>query len=84
MSITLLKLSADWCAPCKTLSATLQKMNVVYQEVDADKEPEVALKHQVRGLPTLILLKDDLEVSRKVGALTEQKLKEWFETHNFK
>ena len=67
----LIKFSSLWCGPCKSLSANLSKVDLSglsFQEVDIDKEPTLAQQHNVRGIPTLILLdSEDNELRRLVG-----------------
>ena len=64
---------ADWCAPCKMVAPLvdeiaheqLGKMLVV--KIDTDAAPEVALKYEIRSIPTLIVFKDGEEVERSMG-----------------
>lgn len=52
---------ADWCGPCKMMSPILKKLknemgdrlNII--KIDTEKNPDAAIKYQVRGVPTLIL-----------------------------
>lgn len=67
----IIKFSADWCSSCKSLSANLAKVDLdglSFQEVDIDKEPSLSRQHNVRGIPTLILLDSEgNELRRLVG-----------------
>lgn len=67
----LLKFSADYCGPCKSLASNLTKLDLSglsFQEVDIDKEPSFSQQHNVRGIPTLILLDSEgSELRRLVG-----------------
>lgn len=75
----ILKFSASWCGPCKMLSMTMAgiKDQIPYpvEEIDIDENTELAQKYSIRGVPTLVLVNDDKEVKRKVGALTAPELK---------
>ena len=76
----LLKLGAEWCQPCKALSKTISESNLPIQvdEVDIDEHPEIAAKHMVRGVPTLILLNDAGDVlKRHTGAMNKTQLLEF-------
>ena len=80
MNNKLLKFSATWCGPCKTLTKTLHEMGVEYSEVDADMQPELISKYGVRGVPTLLIVdQDGKEVSktRLVGAKTAPEIEGW-------
>jgi thioredoxin 1 len=75
-----LKFSASWCGPCKMLAMTVKELDdntVPITDVDIDENLELATKYGIRGVPTLVLLKDGLEVKRVTGALTLPKLKEF-------
>lgn len=59
-----------WCPHCKTAKPEWQKLkseyentpvnntNVIFREVDCDKEEEVAEQYNVEGYPTIKLIKD--------------------------
>lgn len=68
-----LKFSATWCGPCKSLANIIEKYydgDVEIEEVDIDESQEVAIKYGVRGVPTCVLLNDEgQEVARKVGVM---------------
>lgn len=68
-----LKFSASWCGPCKSLAKTIEdyyKGDVRIEEIDVDNNRELAEKYGIRGVPTCILLDDnDIEVTRKVGMM---------------
>ncbi|MDX1638682.1 MAG: thioredoxin [Balneolaceae bacterium] len=54
---------ADWCAPCKMMNPILKKLKhemgdqLTIIKIDTEKNPEAAIRYQVRGIPTLILFK---------------------------
>lgn len=76
----LLKLGAEWCQPCNALSKTISESNLPIRvdEVDIDEHPEIAAKHMVRGVPTLILLNDAGDVlKRHTGAMNKAQLLEF-------
>lgn len=77
----LLKFSASWCGPCKMLSTTIAgiKEQITYpiEEIDIDSNTELAQKYNIRGVPTLVLIDDEKEVKRKVGAMTAADLKQF-------
>ena len=67
--VTVLKFSASWCAPCKMLSQALGERENV-QEIDIEQDMELAQKYKVRNVPTLVFLKNDVEIHRSVGVIS--------------
>lgn len=74
-----LKFGADWCTSCNMLSKTIEgiETNVVIEEVDIDEQSELAVEYGIRGVPTLVMLDENVEVKRSVGNLTKQQLESW-------
>lgn len=80
MSNKILKFSAAWCQPCKSMSATLSRMTLPLDvdNIDIDDQHEIALKYAIRGVPTLVMVDEaGVEVSRLVGSKTEAEIKNW-------
>ena len=83
----ILKFEAEWCGQCKALTPILKRVlenhtDITLTKVDIETEEETTLKYHIRNLPTLIFLKDDVEVGRTSGVLTtdtlEDKIKEFY------
>ncbi len=83
----ILKFEAEWCGQCKALTPILRKVlenhtDITLTTVDIETEEETTLKYNIRNLPTLIFIKDDIEVGRTSGVLTadilENKIKEFY------
>lgn len=74
------KFSAEWCVNCKPLKTILESnpLSIPLIEIDIDEHPELAQQYNVRGVPTMVLVQDGKEVSRKVGLLTASELTETF------
>ena len=56
---------ADWCAPCKAMKPTLEKLNkdmqgkAIIQYLDIDKYPNVARRFPVELIPTQLFINKD-------------------------
>jgi len=75
--LTLLKFSSSSCTPCKILDEQLSKLdlsNFNYQSIDIQEHTDLAIKHKIRSVPTLILLDNNSELKRHIGGLTPQQL----------
>ena len=70
---------AEWCGPCKAMSPTLdafQKISdVPLIKIDVDKERDIAMKYDVRGIPCFIYFEDGLAKTRASGVQSLQQLK---------
>lgn len=74
-----LKFQATWCGPCKAMSKTLENVqtDVLIEEVDIDEKSELTTQYGIRGVPTLVMLQDGIEVKRLVGAKNKEELENW-------
>lgn len=76
--LQILKLSSSYCAPCRALIPIIQQvkqeMNLDVISYDADEHESVFTQYNVRAVPTLIFLKNGLEVARKTGMMTKDAL----------
>lgn len=81
--IKLLDFWAEWCGPCKLMHPIIEDMKQKYAdriefvEINVDENPEESIKYQVASIPTYIILKDDKEVARTLGATTPDKFEKF-------
>ena len=67
--------SAPWCGPCKMFGPVMDRVaadGIPVKKVNIDYEPEVITKFGVKSVPTVILVENEEEVSRFVGAKSQQ------------
>ena len=70
-----LEFYADWCGYCKALEPTMNQLEnegVKIIKINTDKYPELARQFGIRGLPTVIYIKDGKIVGRTVGYAPEE------------
>lgn len=73
------KFSATWCPPCKQLSKNLENIDspIQIEEIDIDENKELPRKFNIRGIPTMVIVENDVEIKRKGGAMTAPEFLEW-------
>lgn len=85
--LTIVDFYADWCQPCKIMAPIFEALEKEYagkfafKRVDVEAEGEYAAKFDIRGIPTFVILKDDKEIDRKVGAMPKEIVKKWLDAH---
>ena len=77
--IEVIKFGASWCGPCRVIAKQLEGLDFTSIDIDEDQEG-LARKSNVRSVPTLIFMKDGIEVSRHSGLLTRQEYLDKIET----
>ena len=76
----LLKFSATWCGPCKSLANNFKHVDMGEVElvnIDIEEDEAAATFYSIRGVPTLILFEDGKEVKRKTGVLMADRIQEF-------
>lgn len=74
---------ADWCRPCKPLTMLLERVAHESQGgfrlalVDSDKNPNLAIRFNVRSLPTVKVFSGGAVVAEFVGAQPESRVREF-------
>jgi thioredoxin 1 len=76
----LVDFSATWCQPCRAIAPLVDQLAGEYEgrvkvtAVDIDESPATASKFQIRGVPTLLIIKDGKVVGQQVGAAPKAKI----------
>ncbi len=65
---------AEWCGPCRMVAPILEEIATEHEgrlrvaKINVDDAPNVARRHEVMSIPTLIVFKDGVAKKRLVGA----------------
>lgn len=75
------KISAIWCPACLIMNNRINKIKDKYNldiiEYDYDIDEEEIEKYNVgKTLPVMIFIKDDVEIKRLVGEISDKKLEQ--------
>jgi thioredoxin 1 len=75
----ILRFTASWCGPCKSMAMNLETANLGFpiEVVDIDAHPDVAQEYGIRSVPTLVLMDENIQVDRIIGTKTVNQLQEW-------
>lgn len=72
--VVVAKFTADWCRPCQALQPTVEQLAQDYSSaatfvsVNVDEVDQVAAEYSVAILPTILILKDGVQVDRYTGS----------------
>lgn len=71
---------AEWCGPCKMMTPILKEVKetlsneAIVLKIDVDKNQNLAAKLNVRGVPTLLIYKNNKIVWRQSGIVPKEML----------
>ncbi|MGI4776355.1 MAG: thioredoxin [Janthinobacterium lividum] len=74
---------AEWCAPCKMLTPTINELRenlkgkIKVVKINIDQNPETPSRFGIRSIPTMILFKDGQAIANKTGVLPKSSIEEW-------
>ena len=80
-NLVLVDFYANWCGPCQMLTPILEELEkenkeITIVKVDVDQNETLARKHGVMSIPYLEVYKSGNLVSKQVGYLSKEELKD--------
>jgi thioredoxin 1 len=75
---------ASWCGPCKMIAPLLGELAREYAgkikvgKVNVDEEGDLASRHNVVSIPTLVVYRNGKIVNQKIGAAPKQTIEGLF------
>jgi thioredoxin 1 len=76
---------AEWCGPCKMVGPTVEQLSqtmagkIKVAKLNVDENQEIAMKYDIRSIPSLILFKAGKEIARTVGAASKESYQKFIE-----
>jgi len=74
---------AEWCGPCKAIAPSLEEISEEMKDklkvvkVNVDENPAVSQNYSIRSIPALMIFKNGVKVSEKMGAIPKSALQAW-------
>ena len=72
---------APWCGPCKSFSPVYEELSekypdIVFAKVDTEDQQELAGSFNIRSIPTLMIMREQVILFSQAGALQSSQLEE--------
>ncbi|MDP3853864.1 thioredoxin TrxC [Phenylobacterium sp.] len=74
---------AAWCGPCRMMSPNFEaaaaqlEPRVRMAKLDTEAEPAIAGRYNIRGIPSMIMIRKGREIARVSGAMPTPAIVQW-------
>lgn len=76
---------AEWCAPCRMMTPAFEaaarqlEPRVRLSKLDTEAEPTIAGRYGIRGIPSMVMIRNGQEIARTSGAMPTSAIVAWIE-----
>ena len=76
----IIRFTASWCQPCKAMASILEEIDtkIPIEVVDIDVHQEVAIEFGIRGVPTLVKVDENGNITGRMVGVKAKNLVEEF------
>ncbi len=80
-AITIIDFWAPWCGPCKAFAPTYEEVSenhpdVMFAKVNTEVEQALGAQFNIRSIPTLMVIRDNIVIFSQAGALPKPALED--------
>ncbi len=82
--IAIIDFWAPWCGPCKMFGPVFEEVaekhgDILFGKVNTEEEQELAAHFNIRSIPTLVVMRDNIILLSQAGALPKNALEQLVE-----
>lgn len=78
---------AAWCYPCRMIAPIVEELASEYGSVatfwklNVDENPSTAMRYDIQSIPTILIIKNGIEVDRIIGVVPKMQIETVLKKH---
>lgn len=83
----IVKCWATWCVPCKNFAPIIESVakqfadTVTFVALNVEEDKDICNEFDIRSIPTLLMFDADKHIATLSGAVSEDKVVAWIQSH---
>jgi thioredoxin len=71
---------AAWCYPCRMIAPIVEELAkeygsaMTFAKLNVDENPSTAMKYNIQSIPTILIIKNEVEAERIIGAVPKEQI----------